>query len=91
MGESTLEAMLTLPDATRVILRAGDDRVSLIIEGSREDLIRVAFEDLQAVTTLHIPHPTRAIAATVRIHSGVWCCITLGPYAGSGMKCTCSQ
>jgi len=40
---------LALPYSTRVIFGAGDDGVSIVVEGTTEDLIGVALQHLQAL------------------------------------------
>lgn len=36
----------SLPNATRVVLGASDDRVSLVVEGAAEDLVRVTIQNV---------------------------------------------
>ena len=56
-----------VPDAARIILRACNDGVALIVEGAREDFIRVAFAGvgakcLNAVARLGGPDPACLVA-----------------------------
>jgi hypothetical protein len=44
-----------LPDPASIVLRASDDRVTLVVECTAEYLISMAFEDLKTVTGLGIP------------------------------------
>ena len=48
-------ARSALPDPARVVLGACNDRIPLVIESRREDLVRVPLEHLQAVAALHVP------------------------------------
>ncbi len=38
----------SLPDAARVVLGPRDDKVTLVVEGAREDLVSVALQGLQS-------------------------------------------
>ena len=57
LNNAHLENMdLTLPDSAGVVFGSCDDRVSLVIEGATEYLIRVALEHLQTVPRLSFPN-----------------------------------
>merc|ERR1711957_1049734 len=55
---------IVFPDAASVVLGSSDDSVSLVIEGTRENLITVALQHLQALPGLHGPQATGAIAGS---------------------------
>ena len=46
---------LTLPYSAGVVLGARDDGVTVVVEGTTEDFIRVALQDLQTVARLGLP------------------------------------
>ncbi len=65
-------SFLTLPDTTRVILTTRDNRISFIIESTREDLIGMAFQHLQTLTTLGIPDATGLITTCGEDTGALW-------------------
>jgi hypothetical protein len=46
---------LALPDSASVIFRSRDDGVSLVIEGTAENLVSVAHKYLEAITRFGLP------------------------------------
>lgn len=50
---SSLESILVLPNAAGVVLGAGDDGVSFVVEGTGEDFVFVALQHLQLVPCIH--------------------------------------
>mmetsp|Transcript_857 Transcript_857/g.2656 ORF Transcript_857/g.2656 Transcript_857/m.2656 type:complete len:266 (+) Transcript_857:87-884(+) len=52
---------LALPYAARVVLRPRNNRVAVIIEGSREDLVGMPLEHLQVFAVVHVPHAARPV------------------------------
>ena len=55
--------VLAFPDSARVVLRARNNRIPLIVERATENLIGVPFQHLQAVPAVHLPQPRRLITA----------------------------
>ena len=53
---------LVPPNAARVILRARDDGIALIVERARENLVCVPLKHLQTVARLDLPQASRLVA-----------------------------
>merc|ERR1719502_1447399 len=54
---------LTLPDPAGVVLATSNDRVALVIECTRKYLICVPFQNLQRLSTLHVPKSSSLVGA----------------------------
>ena len=52
---------LAFPYSTSVVFGPGDDGVAVVVEGAREDLVRVPLQNLQAVAAVRLPHSRRLV------------------------------
>jgi hypothetical protein len=52
---------LAFPYSTSVVFGPGDNGVAVIVEGTREDLVRVTLQNLQAIAAVRLPHPGRLV------------------------------
>lgn len=53
----------SLPETARVIFARGDDLRAVVVEGAREDLVRVALEHLRALAARRVPQTRRLVCA----------------------------
>lgn len=54
---------LVLPDAASVVLGTCNDGISLVVKGTRENLVFMAVECLQFISGVNAPHLARLVAA----------------------------
>ena len=58
-----LHNLLVFPDAARVVLRACNDSVTLVVKGARKDFVFVTVQRLQLVTCVARPNLARLVTA----------------------------
>ena len=63
MQSMRMERRGSLPEAARVVFARGDDLRAVVVEGAREDLVRVAFEHLRALAIRRAPQPRSLVSA----------------------------